>query len=398
MAHAAKTWGRMRSPMNTKNSDRPSIQPEDYLAILRGVVIINWCAVGLAVVLELVLRGMPDYVWPHWGNFTWTYNLVLAEFLIVTLGLSMMLRDTAWLDRAPREALARLRMLLMAVLLLDGLHFLGFFQLTGALRGPMMMVLPVVLMALYLCLPRRDAHLLCGALLLGTLLVLVMQASGVLPARGLLASAFDGAETHAVPFALVAIVALLAALLIGGAAGRRMEQAGINLLRGVSHDPVTYLFTREMLERRVPGELARIGRSESSAALMMIEFKNMSELLPQANFEAFRDIVGQFAAVLRTVTRDGSDTCAQYDVNTFAALLPTATADSALQIANRIQQGADAIQSTAGEHASVQLAIGVAIANVAGKTSAADFIAAAREALAEAWQAGTGHQVVLRAT
>lgn len=383
--------------MNTKIPNRPSIQPEDYLAILQGVVVVNWCAVALAATLELVIRSQSNYVWPHWGNFTWTYNLVLIEFVAVTVGLTLMLRNTVWLDRAPREALSRLRVLLLAVLLLDGLHFLGFFQLTGALRGPMIVVLPVALMALHLSLPRRDAYLVSGALLLGLLLVLAMQASDALPAKGMLAEAFDNSENHGLPFALVVVVAVLAALWIGAIAGGRMEQVGIRLQRGVSHDPVTHLFTRDVLERRIPGELARIGRVESSATLMMIEFKNTSELLPQANFEAFRDILGQFAAVLRDVTRGGSDTCAQYDVNTFAVLLPTAAAESALQIAKRIKHGADAIQSKAGEHASIQLAIGVATASVAAKTDAAAFIAAAREALAEAWQAGPGHQVIQRA-
>lgn len=372
----------------------PSMQPEDYRALLKGVCILNWGALGLALLLEvLILYSLPD-LWPRWGDFGQVYNLILLEFGVITAGLTILLRRTHWLDRAPRAALGRLRWLLLAVLVLDGLHFAAFFHVTGGLHGPVATYLPLGLLVIYLSLPCAEAHIVNASWLAMLVLLGMGKLLGLIAPSGVLEPVFS--QVSALPFMLISLTGVLAALGVGVIASRRMDAAGIGLHRGASYDPLTRLFSREVLEGRLPGELARIGRTESSATLLLVEFKNLPELIPHADYAGFSDVLVRFAATLLGVTRDQGDTCAQYDHSTFAVLLPTATAESAELIAQRIQRGADAIRAPGDEDLSVQLAIGAAVTEQVKATDSSVFLLAAKEALREARESGTGHQMVLR--
>lgn len=382
--------------MNSRSAHTPPMQPEDYRTLLAGLCLFNWCALVMALALQWLIRQFSPHLWPHWGDFSWSYNLVLAEFFVVTLGLTLMLRNSTWLDRAPRDALKRLRGLMQAVLLLDGLHVLVFFQLTGGLHGPMALFLPLAVLTLYLSLPRVDAHWASGLLLLAVAALVIAQAMGLLPARGMLAAAFEPGIDGSALFSLVTLIALAFAVLVGLLAGGRMERAGVSLHRGVRYDPDTGLFSREVLERRIPGELTRIGRSDSCAALMLIEFNNLAELIPQADYLVFSEIKRRFADMLRQLTRESGDTCAQFDAKTYAVLLPTASVEAVERIAVRIEQAAEAIRAAREDGAGVQLAIGAATTDKAHLTDAEHFLAGAQEALREAVRAGSGHQLVIR--
>ncbi len=386
----------MGEDMNSTTARSLPMQPEDYRTLLAGLCLFNWCAVSLATLLQFLIRQFSPHLWPHWGEFGWTYNLVLLEFLAVTCGLTLLLRNTAWLDRAPRDALRRLRELSQAVLLLDGLHVLVFFQLTGGLHGPMALFLPLAVLTLYLSLPNRDAHLVNGLLLLSLAALVLGQAFGLISARGMLAHVFEPGTDGSPLFALVTLTALVSAVLVGVMAGARLERAGVSLHRGVRFDPATGLFSREVLERRLPGELARIGRSDSCTALLLIEFRNMGELTPQLDYLVFSEIRHRFADMLRQLTRESGDTCAQFDAKTYAVLLPTASPEAVKQVAQRMEQAAEAISSSLNDDVAAELAIGAATTRASRQTDAAGFMAAAREALVEARQAGSGHQLVLR--
>ena len=380
--------------MSSNSIATPAAQPEDYRGMLQWVCIANWCAIALALVLELVIRLSDSYQWPRWGNFSWTYNLVLLEFALVTFGVTLMLRNTAWLDRAPRAALARLRYLLLAVLMLDALHFIGLFMTTGGIHGPMMVLLPVGVITIYLLLPRRDAHLVVGVFLSALLLTLLSDRSG--GSQGLLSAAFASTDGVTLPWLEFFLAGLLSALLVGMAASGQMERAGIGLQRRVGHDPQTGLFTRDVLERRVPGELGRIGRSESTAALLMIGFKNVPDLLTHGDYAGYDAMIRQFAQCLRSATRETSDTCARHDVATFGVLLPTASAESAAQVVERIQRCAEAIRSETADAVTLELAVGVASTTAAAQADPDTFIRTAEQALAEAYAGDAGHQVVSR--
>ncbi len=380
--------------MSTERSSSIPTQPEEYRAILAWVCTGNWIAIAAALLIEVLLRTSNDYQWPHWGGFSWMYNIVLIEFAVVNSGVMLLLRNTEWLDRAPREALARLHWLLLAVLLLTGLHLLGFFHMTGGIQGPIMILLPPVLLTACLLLPRRDAQLVAVIFMVSVLLVVLRDSVAGAP-QGMLAGAFTQGEGMPLPWLLVAVTSLMLAALVGLAANGQMEKAGTGLRDRLSQDPQTGLYAREVLERRVPGELARIGRSDSTAVLLMIGFNNMQALLPRGDYAGFDKVLHEFADGLRHATR-AADTCARYDVASFAALLPTASSASAAQVVDRIQHCCDGIRLPEATEAGVELAIGVASVSGVSQADAAALVSAANQALQEAHSAGGGHQVVIR--
>jgi diguanylate cyclase (GGDEF)-like protein len=394
MSQLKSTYEHGDSPMKSIAPAVPAMQPEDYRTLLNGVCILNWSALGLALLLELMLRWNAPELWPHWGNFGLVYNLILLEFGGITLVLTLLLRSTDWLDRAPRAALDRLRWLLLSLLVLDGLHLVAFFHVTGGVTGPIALFIPLVIVVVYLSLPSREAHVVNSALLAALALLWLGRNSGFIDAQGLLAPAF--VNELAVPSLTMTFAALAAAVGVGAIASQRMQMVGIGLHRGASYDPLTKLFCREVLESRVPGELARIGRAGSSATLMLLEFNNLPQLLPHADYAGFNDVLVRFAATLRAVTREQGDTCCKFDHSTFALLLPTADADAAQVIAERIRHGADAIRAPDNGDHSVQLAIGAAVAERVDSADAQMFLLLAKDALRAAREAGPGHQMVLR--
>lgn len=381
--------------MNPATSTAPSIQPEEYRAMLRALCIGNWVAIAGALALEIIIRNSATLQWPQWGYFSLSYNLVLCEFALVTLGVTLLLNRTEWLDRAPREALGRLHYLLLVVLVLDGLHLLSFFHTTGGLRGPVVVLLPPILLTVYLLLPRREAHTVVGVFLLALLVAVLVDGIGGKP-EGLLAKAFSAGQSTPAPWLLVVTAAFVLAVLVGITANRQMEAAGTSLAHRVDRDPKTGLFTRSVLERRIPGELGRIDRAEGSAALVLISFRNMQNLLALETYAGFDRLLQDFADGLKRSTRGTSDTCARHDVSSFAALLPTASSETVSLVIDRLKACADGLLPQHDGKTGVELAIGVATTSTASHTNPDTFMSAAREALREAGAGESGHQVVMR--
>lgn len=381
--------------MSTAGTSTLPTQPEEYRAILGTLCKVNWVAIAGALLIEVFIRVSADFTWPDWGYFSLSYNLVLFEFTAVNFLVMLLLRRTDWLDQAPRQALMRLRWLMLAVVALSGLHFLSFLALTGGFRGPLMMLLPPLLLSLYLLLPRQEAHPVAAIFLFGLLLVILTD--GVTGAQhGMLSDAFQPGLDLPVPWLAVALTALVLSVWVGVHAASRMDQAGITLHQRTSLDPQTGLFSRAVLDRRIPGELARIGRSESSASLMMISFRNLHDVLPPGDYAGYDVVLREFADALLHSTRATSDTCARYDLSSFAALLPTASAETVQVVIERVQQCAATIHPGNNPAAGVELAIGVVSTSATSHAEHTGFVSAAIDALREAHSAGAGHQVVTR--
>ncbi len=378
--------------MTQGQNGRAPTQPEDYRAILGTVCLVNWLAIGLALIIELYIQASDALVWPTWGYFTLSYNLVLTEFALVTAGVTILLRRTAWLDRAPRAALDRLHYLLLAVLALDGIHLVGLFHLTGGLHSPILILLLPTLLSLYLLLPRREAHLVTVLFGLALLLTGLLNVDR----EGMLADAFRPEGAALIPWLLIVVPAVLLALLVGQSANRQFEKHGGGLGHVVERDPDTQLFTRAVLEHRVPGELGRLDRADSAAAMIMISFRNIENLFSRGDYALFDKVLHEFANELRRCTRGSSDTCARYDVTSFAALLPTASAETVTEIVARIQKGTEAILPQWDGRPGVEIAIGAVCTTTASHTEPATFLNAAKEALQEALSGEPGHQLVLK--
>nr|MBV6630125.1 GGDEF domain-containing protein [Oceanococcus sp. HetDA_MAG_MS8] len=380
--------------MNANAPPAPAMQPEDYRTLLNGLCVLHWSALVFAVVLEMILRTQNAINWPHWGHFGLLYNTIVVEFGVITVVLTALLRRSDWLERVPRTALGRLRWLLLSLLVLDGVHLVAFFHATGGWAGPIALFLPLVIMVIYLSLPWREATIANAGLAAALVGLTAGRQAGVFADQGALAAAFS--DEFATPSVTVTCAAVLAAVIVGIVASRRMQKAGIGLHHGASYEPFTRLFTRPVLEGRIAGELLRLSRTQSSATLMLVEFNNLPQLLPHADYAGFNEVLLRFAATLRGVTREQGDTCARYDHSTFALLLPTADSKAAEVIARRIFQGADVIRAPSDSTVAVQVAVGAAVADPSTTQAPEAFLLKAKDALRSARNSGSGHQLVIR--
>lgn len=173
-----------------------------------------------------------------------------------------------------------------------------------------------------------------------------------------LADRADGTPFDEADIAAVRLVAAPAALAMSR---QRLTEQVRELAHLSAVDPLTGLFNRRYLQRRLTAELERSRRSGSELAVMMVDvdhFKTINDRLGHAVGDL---VLSQVADVLRRAVRL-SDVCIRYGGDEFAVLV-TESRETALQSAERIRQRVDAISwrgvSSAGD-IDVTVSIGVA--------------------------------------
>jgi diguanylate cyclase (GGDEF)-like protein len=353
----------------------PNFLPEDYLALLRAAVTLAWMAIfGMSLVKTAYhLAGL---AWPELGGFALTYNLILAEFTLTAATLSVLAVRRDWFERVPRAASQKLRALLMLVVVWLAVHLFGAFHLVGALHGPLLPLLPVLIVAAFLSLPREGAWAAVALLVAGHFGVLVLEERHWLVTPGALAPVFsvDGAAGTGL---LLVVLALTFAL--GLIARRRLDQAGANLNRGSRLNPLTGLFEQDFLMARLAAELRRARRHGGTVTLMLIEFDGFAAYTAQQGYIVGREALRHAGQVLIENTRHDMDTPARLAPTTFALLLPDARSDQTGEISTRI--GAAMAQVSQG---ALRPRAGVAsVAQAEGVTPEA-VVAAASKALQQA--------------
>lgn len=123
----------------------------------------------------------------------------------------------------------------------------------------------------------------------------------------------------------------------------RMAKA--NLVQALDRDPVTGLYNRKHLVRRIHEEVSRAERYGGHFALVFLDIVGMREI--NASFgHGMGDVVIEAAAgALRSSFR-GSDVAARFGDETFAVLLPGADKPRGQIVANRIKRIASGIPVT----------------------------------------------------
>lgn len=318
----------------TAHSDTlPAFLPEDFLALLRGAVGLAWLGIlGMAALKAGVhLAGQP---WPEFGGFATTYLMILAEFTITASALSVIALRREWFARVPRAASRKLRTLLTLVIAWLALHEIAAFHLLGALRGPLLPLLPLLVAAVFLALPRGGAWAVTALLVGGHAAVVLLEYNGWIHAPGLLAPLFwiDG-------FAGLAVAGLTvgAAVALGLVARQRLDRAGANLNRDSRINPLTGLYEQEFLMERLQTEMARQRLHGGLLTLLMIEFEGFAAYTTAYGYDAGRQALRDAAGVLIRNTRHDMDTPARYAPTTFALLLPEASREQAAEIGERIR-------------------------------------------------------------
>jgi diguanylate cyclase (GGDEF)-like protein len=364
----------------------PSFLPEDFLSQLRSVVTLAWMEVaGMALIkIGYHLAGVE---WPRLGGFATTYLMILAEFTLTAAALSVLAVRRDWFERVPRAASQKLRTLLTLVVVWLCLHHLAAFHILGSLRGPLLPMLPLLVAAAFLSMPRSGAWAVTTLLVAGHAAVVLMEYNRWIHAPGLLAPVF---RLDRLPGLLVLAVTLGGALALGLIARGRLDQAGANLNRGSRINPLTGLYEQEFLLERLGTEMQRQRRHGGNLTLLMVEFDGFSAYTGAYGYDAGRQALQQAAQILIQNTRHDMDTPARYAPTTFALLLPDARKDKAAEIAERIRVAMTDI-SQGGLHPRA----GMACVADAGDLSPGAVLAAAGKALRQAKANGIPVQVDL---
>jgi hypothetical protein len=367
--------------MSSRTVILPRFLLEDALSLLRSLVMLAWLGVFAAVATEWAIRHSGVYEWPTLGGFSGVYHAIVAEFLASTLVLTILLVRRDWFERIPRESVHRLRWLLTAVVIWLGLHLFCAFHVSGSARGPLMLLLPVLMMAALAALPGRAGWLATAYLVAGYALVLVLEQHAIISPRGLLTEPFAyGSHASGFGWSAVAMVLLLAVWAAWALRGW-MYPDGPSLNPAQRIDAESGLFRRTFLMQRLQSELGRIRRQGGCAALLLIAVDE------QPGRESTENLRIAASTLLQQV-RIESDTPALYDPGVLAVLLPAAGTDGAISAARRMVSHL----SAAGLPARFRAA---AIATCNGEAQIAPMLAGVESALRRA-EAG-GDVVVLTA-
>lgn len=375
-----------RRPPAAPAEPLPNFLPEDYLALLRVFVTLAWAgAIGmLALRIGVALAHAP---WPELGGFDVTYNAVLAEFLLVTAMLSVLVVRREWFDRVPREASAKLRTLLTLVVVWLTVHHLAAFYVTGGASGPLLIALPLLVAGAFMALPRSGALAVVVLLVGGHAAVALVEYLRWIHAPSLLAPMFALSAPSGLMLAGV-VVGL--ALGLGLQLRRRLDAAGANLHRGSRVNPLTGLYEQEFLMQRLAAEMQRQRRSGGVVTLLMFEFDGFSAFTTAYGYDAGRRALRHAAQALIRHTRHDMDTPARYAPTTFALLLPDARREQANEIAERIRMALMEVSQGA-----LHPRAGMACVVDAGDLSPEAVLAGASQALRHAKPDGVPVQVEL---
>ena len=146
----------------------------------------------------------------------------------------------------------------------------------------------------------------------------------------------DGRAFEDRDLAAARLLAAPAALALwpGSASNETLDE----LTRAATVDAVTGLFNRRYFETRIQAEVQRARRQQQDLALLMVDiddFKRINDTFGHLEGDrALRDV----ADLLRRGVRI-FDVCARYGGEEFAIVMPGATREMAVQVAERIRQG-----------------------------------------------------------
>lgn len=335
--------------------------------MLRGLVLLAWAALVLAVLTPLSIQAMTTGIWPE-GIFSLVYNVVVIEFGVVTLALTVLLFSSSWYERIPRSSTNRVFSLLVAVIVWFSLHLFAAFHVTGGFGGPFMPLLLVLLMASLTAFPGVVGWLVAAYLALGHMGVLWLADHGLISHEGTLGAIFS-LTPPLTNWSLTALACvLLLCLLLAITLRRWLYPETLSISPAQRIDPGTGLFRRVFLEYRMERELKRIKRQGGSVSLLLIG-RDKKEW-----HRVKKDITGAMIEQVRL----SSDTPASYLPGVIAVLLPDAGRAVIDDVTRRIVEAASL---AGGMPLSMRAAVAVA---ESGELSVADLKACAEEALSKA--------------
>ncbi len=211
-------------------------------------------------------------------------------------------------------------------------------------------------------------------------MVIPLLASGQCLAVITLTDRADGQAFDSRDLASARLLAAPAGLAL---ARHRVSESLGELTRAATVDPVTGLFNRRYFETQIQAEVQRARRQQQDLALLMVDiddFKRINDTL--GHLEGDR-VLRDVANLLRRGVRI-FDLCARYGGEEFAIVMPGATRQVAVQVAERIRRSMHdrSLQSPAA------LTVSVGVGFLGSDQTEEDLIGAADRALMAAKRAG----------
>jgi len=141
-----------------------------------------------------------------------------------------------------------------------------------------------------------------------------------------------GAENAATMLTVMIVVASL------GLSAIAKERALRTAHRLATEDPLTGLLNRREFTRRAEELSASAGGRQNDYAVLLFDLDHFKSINDTYGHMVGDEVLEAFARVARRALREGDLLC-RYGGEEFAALLPGATADGALRVADRIHRG-----------------------------------------------------------
>jgi diguanylate cyclase (GGDEF)-like protein/PAS domain S-box-containing protein len=165
------------------------------------------------------------------------------------------------------------------------------------------------------------------------------------------------------------------------------------LLQQSIRDPLTGLYNRRHMQEALFREIGRSRRTESTLALMMIDVDHFKRFNDTFGHNAGDIVLQQVARTIEAQVRRGDVAC-RFGGEEFAVLLPSATLDLALKLANGVLEGVRALLLNHDGRAleRITASLGVALFPTHAHTPEA-LIEAADQALYQAKDAGRNRVV-----
>lgn len=115
------------------------------------------------------------------------------------------------------------------------------------------------------------------------------------------------------------------------------QRAEAELKHLATHDPLTGLFNRKMLERRLADEVARANRYGRTLSVFMLDIDHFKLVNDTFGHQAGDQVLHQFAQLVAGTVRQ-SDYAARYGGEEFVVILPETPLNEALSLAERLRQ------------------------------------------------------------
>jgi diguanylate cyclase (GGDEF)-like protein len=162
-----------------------------------------------------------------------------------------------------------------------------------------------------------------------------------------------------------------------------VSESLVELTRAATVDAVTGLFNRRYFEARIQAEVQRARRQQQDLALLMVDiddFKRINDTFGHLEGDrALRDVADLLRRGIRIF-----DLCARYGGEEFAIVMPGATRQVAVQVAERIREG----MQDRSRLTPLPMTVSIGVAFLGSDQSEEDLIASADRALIAAKRAG----------